>query len=95
MCRSLFHTPSQYGGVEVTFLACALVLADWIRVVGSGKIACVDRIISTVPRLSVARISYLVYSQTTCVLGEEGPGTRLGAVLVALRLVAGEHLPLR
>ena len=68
---------------------------DRICVVGSGKIACVDRIISTVPRLSVARISYLVYSQTTCVLGEEGPGTRLGAVLVALRLVAGEHLPLR
>ena len=25
MCRSFFHTPRQYGGVEVTFLGCALV----------------------------------------------------------------------
>ena len=25
VCRSFFHTPSQHGGVEVTFLSCALV----------------------------------------------------------------------
>ena len=26
VCLSFFHTPRQYGGVEVTFLACALGL---------------------------------------------------------------------
>ena len=26
MRRSFFHNPRQYGGVEVTFIACALVL---------------------------------------------------------------------